>query len=246
MDELLNYRITWFSFLLWAALITGGHLLLQSANRLWPGVPPGKGLRGRIKQVLHYILMVYEPVAVIVTGSLFVMWNPLLHGGILAVLMLVGFPHVKNFVSGRIARFNLAITPGVQLRTGEVKGIVAGLGNLGLQLKTNEGIFFITYSSLLANGYTLLSGEEVGGFYHLRISTLSEENEGVPAAAPIMDLLAFTPYLDWNHKPEWIPASGGREHPEVRVLLREENHLYELIELMKEWGYHGRLIDEKD
>lgn len=244
MEELLTYRITWFSFLLWSALIIGGYIVLQSANRLWPSVSLGQNLKGRIKQALHYALIIYEPAGIVFVGSLFVLWNPPVHGSIIGVLLLVGFPHIKNYVSGRIVRFDQAVTSGIQLRTGEVKGIVAGLGNMGLQLKTNEGMFYITYSSLLADGYTLLSGDEVGGFYHLRIIALEKDKEGAESPS-LMDLLAVTPYLDWNHKPEWIPPGGAREHPEARVLLREENHLYELRDLMKEWGYQCRLVKEK-
>lgn len=244
MEEILNYRISWLQFFLSAAALLAPYLVLRFSNRLWPGAVAGTGIKGRTKQVLHYLLTLYEPFLILVITGLFVLVNPVLHGAMVLVLFLAGFSHVRNYISGRIVRFDGNIHPGGQLQSRDMQGIVARLGNLGLHLKTVDGLYYISYSKLLTDGYTLLSGEEMGGFFRLQVKPLEEEAAPESTVAPLSDLLATTPYLDWNHPPEWIPGREAQAGPQVRVLLRDEQHLEELIQLMREWGYGCELVGE--
>ena len=245
MEELRINHISWINFFLLSAALLGGYLLLRRAGSLWPGLEAGRGFRGRIKQAAHFLLAVYEPAAILIAGGAFVLVSPLLHGALLLLLFLAGFSHVRNYVSGRIVRFNGTVSPGSRLQTREVRGIVSRLGNLGLHLKTGDGLFFIAYSRLLADGFTLIAGEEMGGFFLLRISAGEADKKALLSPVQLMDLLASAPYVDGRHKPELIPPETGNEYLDARVLLREENHLFELIQLMKEWGLDCRMVDEQ-
>lgn len=242
MEEILSYRISWWNFLLSTAVLLLPYFVLRFSNRLWPGAVRGVGIKGRIREGVHYLLTLYEPFILLVIAGLFVLVNPVLHGAMVLVLFLAGFSHVRNYISGRIVRFDESMNPGVQLQSRDMQGIISRLGNLGLHLKTLDGLYYISYSKLLADGYTLLSGEEMGGFFRLQIKTWQEGEEASRAAAQLGDLLATTPYLDWNHPPEWIPAMEAGTPPEVRVLLREEQHLAELMQLMNEWGYGCEVV----
>jgi hypothetical protein len=55
-----------------------------------------------------------------------------------------------------------------------------------------------------------------------------------------MNLLASTPYLDMQFKPE-LSVSG--ETIQARVLLKEENHLNALLPLIEDWGYQAKVIN---
>ncbi len=244
MEEILTYRISWWHFLLSTAALLAPYFVLRFSNRLWPGTARGLGMKGRIKEWLHYLLTLYEPFILLVITGLFVLVNPPLHGAMVLVLFLAGFSHVRNYISGRIVRFDESMNPGVQLQSRDMQGIISRLGNLGLHLKTLDGLYYISYSRLLADGYTLLSGEEMGGFYRLQVKTLQEDENALRTTTQLGDLLATTPYLDWNHPPEWIPVTETGAPLQVRVLLREEQHLVELMQLMNEWGYGCEVVVE--
>jgi len=244
MEEILTYRISWWQFLLSTAALLAPYLVLRFSNRLWPRAVSGNSIKGRIKQALHYLLTLYEPFVILVIAGLFTLVNPFLHGMMLLILFLAGFSHVRNYISGRIVRFDEGINPGVQLQSRDIQGIVGRLGNLGLHLKTHDGLYYISYSKLLADGYTLLSGEEVSGFYRLQVKALDEAANASRTTTQLSDLLATTPYIDWNHPPEWLLHKEAESMPQVRILLREEQHLPELIQLMHEWGYACEVVGE--
>jgi len=88
----------------------------------------------------------------------------------------------------------------------------------------------------MTDGYMLLSGEEVGGFYQLNIQP-NEPDEKIDYSTQLLDLLTTTPYLDWNHRPQLLPSKDTSKTIKARVVVKEESHLHDLITLIQEWGY---------
>ena len=86
----------------------------------------------------------------------------------------------------------------------------------------------------------LLSGEEVGGFFELKIAPLLE-NENSNHLQYLKDKMTTAPYLDWSHKTEWLYQEDKQQFIQTRVLVKEENHLFDLVELIKEWGYECKI-----
>ncbi|MEO0776464.1 MAG: hypothetical protein AAF146_07860, partial [Bacteroidota bacterium] len=117
---------------------------------------------------------------------------------------------------------------------------------LGLHLRSNKGKHFINYSQLFAEGYLLLSGEEIGGFYQINIQPREPEAK-VDYARRLADLLTSTPYLDWNHTPEFRSLTEGTYSYQVRISVREEGHLRDLITLIEEeWGCACKISKNKN
>ena len=111
----------------------------------------------------------------------------------------------------------------------------------GIKLKTNSGAHFINYSKLLTEGYTLLSGEEIGGFYKLQLSPQSE-NMPLAPKQDLMNRLTTTPYIDWNHRPE---LQNSNDDPKVffaRLVLRDKSNFHDLLSLIDEWGYSYKIL----
>ena len=119
-----------------------------------------------------------------------------------------------------------------------LNGIISDMGLLGLYMQTREGRHFVSYAQLLTQGYTIVSGTEVGGFYQLRIENPEKENL-INNSIELMDMLTTLPYLDWNFKPEISEESGKYK---VKLLVREELHLKELITLIQERGLQSSLL----
>ena len=52
--------------------------------------------------------------------------------------------------------------------------------------------------------------------------------------------MASAPYLDIHYEPEFVPKESSIL---ARVLLKEERHLSDLLLLMEEWGYQGKVTN---
>lgn len=193
-----------------------------------------------LEQVLQRILLIYEPLVVLLLGGVFVLINPVLHGLIIGTLFIGTFAHIRNYICGILVQFDNDIKEGNRLKTHATSGIIAHTNRIGLKLRTNKGLHFINYSKLLEEGYMLLSGEEVGGFYALKITPLENEDK-INHSTRLLDLLTTAPYLDRRHKPELLPPLATNDPINVRIMVKEERHLYDLVTLIKEWGYQCKL-----
>ena len=237
MEDFLSNQFTWFSFLLVAAGLLALYFLLRVVRRLLAVSMPKKRFELWAEKFIHDLLTLFEPLAVILLSSIFIFINPPFHGLLIALLVFAGFSHVKNYLSGRFVHLDRSVSKGKRLKTGQTEGVISKLGNLGLHLQTPGGPHHVSYSTLLNEGYTLVSGEESGGFCHLRI-TLAEDQKTKPNAQQLFDLLATTPFLDWNYKPEMVPSDGENAGSiEAKFLLKDEKYLHDLQRLMNEWGF---------
>lgn len=240
MDSPLLNQFSWTGFLSLSIVLLGLYFILQAAYRLALQTNILGRWQERVIDRTWQILLIYEPIGLFLLTGAFILINPILHGILAIFLLLTGFSHLKNYISGRIILFE---TPNLQrkrIRTGKVEGTVALAGRLGLQVDTDEGLHSIYYAQVQTDGYTLLAGEEVGGVFQLYIEGTGEEKK-VKNPVQLLDQLATAPYLDWNHKPELLHNFNQQEGVQVRIWVQEENHLYDLLSLIREWGYHPSL-----
>ncbi|MEM6966350.1 MAG: hypothetical protein AAF573_16420 [Bacteroidota bacterium] len=239
--SIFDAYFSWTDFILIAALLVGFYFLLQFLERILDRYKVFGRYQSSIKSFIHHTFLIYEALAYLILGGVFILIKPVFHG-ILALIVLVGgFAHVRNYLSGRIVHFDDAITTGKRIKTTDNQGIISQMGRLGLKVRTSKGLQFINYSKLVADGYTLLSGEQVGGFYQLNIQP-KEENEKKNHTNRVLDLLNSSPYLDWNHKPQILPTKENAKAIKARVVVKEERHLHNLIQLIQEWGYHCKVV----
>lgn len=237
METLLLEQFSWGRLFIAGLILLTVYFILQFIRRLLERAAFMGSWQAPAMRFSRYILLIYEPLALVIIGGIFVLINPIFHGLIMGLLFLAGFPHLRNYLAGRVVQFDHHIDRGSRLRSGAFEGVVLEMGRLGLQLQTNEGLHHLTYARLLAEGYTLISGEEIGGFYQLLIRP-READEKVRHLQHLQNLLLTAPYLDWHHKPELTSGDTEQQTIEARVLVREENHLHDLVELIREWGYH--------
>ena len=237
MESLLSLQFSWTYLLTTALGLLALFFALQFLDRMLKRAAFLGSWQDPAQKTVRYLLLIYEPLALILLGGIFVLINPIFHGLLLAILLLTSFTHLRNYIAGRVVQLDHHIDRGSQIRSGDIEGVVLEMGRLGVQIQTKEGLYHLTYVKLLTNGYTLMAGEEIGGFYHLHISPKDEESK-VRHLQFLQNSFVTVPYLDWNHKPELTTLDDQANKLQARVLVREESHLYDLITLIKEWGYY--------
>ena len=229
-------RLTWTDLLIFSLLLWGGYWLLTLVRkRLAEGVLFGR-YQIPLTQAVTTFLLLYEPITILLLTLVFVFINPPLHGLLLLLLTIAGFGRIRDYLSGRILLATSLIVPGKQMATGDAAGMIARLGRIGVYLQTGDRLRFVNYSHLLVNGYSLSTGEEVGGYYQLLISPAGAENPQ-QSLRHLTDRFMSTPYLERSFVPEVRLIGPDQTRVSARVSVREERHLRELLELLEEWGY---------
>lgn len=234
-------QYNWGNWLSMALLIFILYLVLQFVDRRLDKVNILGRYQERVHQLIRSSLLAYEPLALIILSVGFVLINPPFHGLGVGLLVLLGFNQLRNYINGRIVQFDKNIKKGAKVSVDKLSGVLAELGLFGLRIKNSQGLHFLNYSHVLNTGYLMHAGEQVGGYFSLKI--LAKEKEGkVLPREQIMDLFAATPYLDWNYKPEISYSKKNPLQLNARVSVKEKKHLKDLILLIDEWGYDTEII----
>ena len=186
-----------------------------------------------VERLLNYALLLFEPVAILLLVSYFILIHPFYHGLIFALALLAGLQHFRNYWCGRILRFDPSLRIGTRLSYQQQRGLITYIGRIGIRLQSNKGLLFLNYSDLLENGYTLLTGEENGSFFRLKIKAASGEEEA-PNQAQLEELLQVVPYLNWQHQAQLELNQAQAGEWVINLALHEEQHLHDLIERLAE------------
>ncbi|MEM6628740.1 MAG: hypothetical protein AAF694_03670 [Bacteroidota bacterium] len=238
MEQLLKQQFSWGYLGIMAVVLLGGYFLLQFLMRLLKQASYQRGIGYFLKIGIEQILFLYEPIAVFLLTGIFVFINPIFHGFLLALLLIPGFQHLRNYESGKIIQAGKGLSLGKKIKSGNLQGIIVRTGRLGLELQSDGGVHFVPYRQLLMEGYTIISGQEIQSFHQLSILPKGDETDQDHEAHLFNQLIA-TPYLDLNYSPEFTKREKGFD---VRILLKKEEHITHLIDLMEEWGYQSKEV----
>ncbi len=238
MEALLQPYFTWTNLLLAALLLWGSYFLLSYLHqRLQGSVILGRYQR-RTVELLSTFLLLFEPITVLIITMIFLFINPLTHGILLLVVILATFTRIRDYVSGRIILTSSLLAEGKRMKTAKSAGVVSRIGRMGVHLQTGEGLHFVNYSNLLTEGYSLTAGKEIGGYFQLHIQP--PEGEERPLRF-LENKFVTTPYLDRAIKPELQFREENSREIKARIAVREDQHLRELLALLREWGYPARV-----
>ena len=236
MEYLLQSHFTWWDFFMVAIALLASYFILQFTKQVLENTQFTGEARIPLLSGVERLLVFYEPIVILLLLSAFVLVNPVFHG-IITVLIVVGsFTHIKNYISGRIIQMDKNISVSNRVRIDKQTGIISEMGRLGLKLKTDKGVQYINYSKLIADGFMLLSGDEIGGYYRLKI-TPKDPKEKVNYSLQLMDMFATIPYLDWNYKPTLTETNEENLALNAKIMVRENGHLQDLVKLIEERGF---------
>ncbi len=231
---------TWFNLFLTALLLWGVYwVLVLVRRRMRSGVLFGRYQQPIVNGISTFLLL-YEPITILVLTVEFFFINPFMHGIVLALLTMAGFNRIRDYLSGRIILATSLVGEGKRMKTPQGSGMISRIGRIGLYLQTGDSLQFVNYSKLVTGGYSLSTGQEVGGYYQLNVK-VNEDDKPEDRLRWLSDKFLNAPYLDRTFKPELTFAEGRKDKINARVSVREEQHLRELLELMEEWGYPATL-----
>ena len=240
--EQLFHQVSWWEFLLVALALAGIYFVLFEIQQLTKHSSFSGRYQNQFRELFRRIFVVFELLAIVTLAGVFVWINPWLHGSIILFLIMGSWSYLKSYISGRWIHFDNDIVEGIEIQTHHLQGIVAKMGRIKMHLQTSDGLHHLSYNQLLEKGYTLVAGDKIGGFYHLELTpkdTTSFSNHRLH----LLDLFATAPYVDWHHKPELFEDEAVENQIDAKILIKEESHLHELIALIKEWGYHCKLVN---
>ena len=236
METIINNSFNWGDFLTATLVLVIVWFLLNFLGNIFDRAPFLGKYQTTVSRSIKYLVLLFEPLAVAVLVSIFILINPLFHGLVFGWIFLTGFYQIQNYFNGLVVRIDNSIAFGKKLSSNNLTGIISKMDRSGIQLKTDQGLHFVSYSNLVKEGYMLVSGEEIGGLYNLKITPFTKEDK-TNQVAKLKNLIITAPYIDWNHKPEFNVSEEGGEQVTARILLKDESHLNQLIALINEWGY---------
>lgn len=236
-------HVSWWEFLLVALFLAAIYFVLFEIQQLTKHSSFSGRYQNQFREVFRKIFVVFELLAIVTLAGVFVWINPWLHGSMIVFLVIGSWAYLRSYISGRWVHFDNHIVEGIKLQTTNLQGIVTKMGRVKMHLQTGEGLHHLSYNRLLENGYTLISGEKIGGFYHLALTPKENTTTFNNHRLHLLDLFATAPYVDWHHKPELFQDETIENQIDAKVLIKEESHLHELIALIKEWGYQCKLVN---
>ena len=235
-------NVSWWEFLLVALSLAAIYFVLFEIQQLTKHSSFSGRYQNQFRELFRKIFVVFELLAIVTLVGVFVWINPWLHGSMMLFLIIGSWSYLRSYISGRWVHFDNHIVEGIEVQTADLQGIVAEMGRVKMHLQTSEGLHHLSYNRLLENGYTLVSGEKIGGFYHLALTPKEANTTFNNHRLHLLDLFGTAPYVDWHHKPELFQDEAIENQIDAKILIKEESHLHELIALIKEWGYQCKLV----
>ena len=231
-DIMMDISYSWRDFILLLFCLCIVYIALLSIKT---------SLKDRIKKVFDVTLNVYETVSILLILVVFFLIKPALHGLILIAVLGMGFQHLRNYVHSRLFHIMGHVKKGLHIKVDDQKGIITHMGRLGIEMKSDVGLHQIPYDTLVKKGYILSSGERIGGYYRLQVNA----KEGTLDRQRIQELihvLYSSPYVDSSYRPEIVRSLSDHDMIDVKLLVKEEHHIRDLIEVLEEQGYLSVII----
>jgi len=182
MSSYISTGVSWTHFFYTLLAVT---IIYAIAKVLQGRLDRGLYLReadGPVRSFIRVFLITLNPLALMVLASIFVAIWPLAHGLMLGLLVLFGFRYIRDYVSGKILRFDQSMQNGRPILTHMGNGSISSFGLTALFIQREDGRSRIGYSSLLEHGYTITGSSEKGCYFRLSVlpalaKTLDEDGE---------------------------------------------------------------------
>ena len=160
-----EYSLSWQQFILALSIIIALYMLLNLVQGLLRRARFLGPVRSSLMEGMRLFFLVFEPLAILFLLVIFAFVNIPINAFVLILLLLFSINHVNNYINGQLLKFNAAFDIGKQIKVQQYQGILTSLGKFGFKIKTNQGVQYLQYASLMDQGYLLFSGENISGFY---------------------------------------------------------------------------------
>ncbi len=253
MSSYISTGVTWTHFfyaLLAVAIIYAVAKVLQ--RRLDRGLYLREA-DGQVRKFIRVFLIILNPLTLLVLAAIFVAIWPLAHGLMLGLLILFGFRYIRDYVSGKILRFDHSLQHGRPIQTHMGNGSISNFGLTAVYIQREDGRSRIGYSSLLEHGYTVTGSSDKGWYFKLAVlpafaKTLDEDGEQKTLLQPDQLARKFTqalvdnPYVKQDFKVNKLLTSVGDWTIEANVGLHRAEHLDHLLAQLSETGFSTSIL----
>ena len=237
MESFFEPHFTWASLGFSMIALVCLYIVLFLVKNKALEFPIHKKYREILFTLLRNALLLYELLFAVIVGSIFLLINPLWHGILILFLVVITFPLIRNYVTGKLLCFDQDLHVGKTLITNEIRGVINKMNGLGIYIITNDGVYYSNYTSLQKNGFSLVLDSETNEYCYLNIS--SADGQEINLNTLSFKLMAI-PYLDASYPPNFTDSNNSTM-VQVKILIRSGKHRYEVIQLIEGWGYQCNL-----
>lgn len=237
-DLSISWTQCFFStFIIIGVFMLVGFIIKVIERNLRPGY-----FSRRTIQYLHKFRVLLEPIGLGIILMTFVLIKPLIHGPLILSGLALAFIPLRNYFTGHLLLLNDAFSEGQRIKANGNEGVIDEIGRFGLTLQIKEGVRFINYNSLIADGFIKLEGERLEGINFLQIVPPEEMED--KSMRNLKDKLFACPYIDWFYPPEinLVDQPNQQIAYKARLRVRQDQHLKHLMKLLQDWGYQCRPI----
>ena len=234
MTGLLQPPFTWFFFGLLVLCLGLIYFLLKILYKRANFLTLNRNVQRLVFSVLQKTLIIYEPIAIVVSASVWVLISPVWHGLLVLFLIVITFPHIRNYTTGRIIRMNNDLEAGTNIILGKKQGTVSRLANLGMYIMMNNGLMYLSYDQLAKHGYTIIPGSNLGEYCVVCIQ-LHQDKDAKQQKQWLLHMLMVAPYIDTSYYPSLVDSQENQV--KFKLLLGKGNYHQHLIRLIQDWGY---------
>ncbi|MCH2045322.1 MAG: hypothetical protein MK212_14495 [Saprospiraceae bacterium] len=239
MERLLEPHFSWLFFSIFAFVVGLIYLSLRITYQKIQFSTLDRNLERILFMFLERTFIIYEPIAIILLASVWVLVDPVWHGILTLFLITITFPHIRNYITGRIIRLSNDIKLGKTVLLGKEQGAVSRLSSLGIYIMMDNGLRYFTYSQFAEQGYTILSGNDLGAYCTVVIE-LDGEKDAVQQKKWLFHMLMVVPYIDTSYYPNLLESEENQV--KVKLLLASSHYHQYLISLIEDWGYTCKLV----
>lgn len=242
MDFLKLYQFSWGEFaihlLISLTILKFITLLKVRFRRIF--FSDGKIIK--IELFLNRLKIIIEPIIIIYLTGAFISINIIYHGLILLVLIIIFFPNLRDYFTGRIMLFNNNLRINKKIKINDEYGIILKEGKFGIQIRTEQGQTYIGFSKLFNDGYTLRNDNEGSELCFIKIS--SEKNINLDnLKQSILEFFTTIPYIERSYKP-LIKSSEKDNSVKIKVLLKKNISVDYLLKLLAENNFICEIIKD--
>ncbi len=219
MNEALQSYLTWWQFLIIAAILWFIYYLLR-----------------RFKTYIFHatsLKTLHLPVIILLGLFLiaFVMLNPVIDGFVIIVALVLFYPVISSFLQGIIAFTNTNLSKGDLIKVGKKQGRISDISLSGVKLLTGSNNIFIPFSQLAENVIERYQSDQT---LYLSFYCKPIDEETKLSLATIEKLIFNFPFLDNKSN---IEISQLNNKIKVNLSLANNRFRASLLKQITEAGY---------
>ncbi len=238
MEEIIRNPVSWFEFVSISLLL----IIFQQVVTFFSRYLRDFWIHGKTRipaaELSQKGLIILEPVIFICILILFIAINPIIHAIVAFILCGLMYQQIRDYQCGRIILYSSTIMHDKKINVGKYNGSVVKTGKLGLHISTPEGVSYLNYSRILADGFTLSAGQESGEYCYVLVKAKSSDTTIQEFKKQLNEILVTLPYIDWKYKPKISSNSQMEGELELKMLLHQNVASEEVCRFLKEAGYH--------